>query len=182
MSRPYFVYGLQFRVYRWSLKIDHCDACTTELNVFVAIVRNVGYGSQILAYQLAQNTRSCAVKDAYSRHANEDGVVDEIGNGIDGFVASHASHVEILTEVQLAVVDHVTRVFRYQSIGACDVAVALFGLREWGGRLLCAFKTVGSHLRPHAAEDDYRLTAADALYLTNGGETLDADGVAGLQR
>ena len=149
--------------------------------MLVAVVCDVGNGGQILAYQLPQDARSRAVQDSHARHAYEDGIVDEIGDGVDGLVASHTAHVEVLSEVQFAVVYHLAGVLRYHPVRACDIVVALLGLRELRGGFLGAFQTVGTHLRTHAAEDDHRLTAVDAFNLADGREAFDAHGVAGLQ-
>ena len=96
--------------------------------MLVAEGSDVGNRAQILTYQLSENTRSCAMENTYARHANKDGVVDEIGDGIDSLVASHASDIEILTEVQFAVVYDLTRVARDGAVCACDAAVALLCL------------------------------------------------------
>ena len=150
--------------------------------MLIAVVCDVGNSGQILAYQLAQNTGSRTVQDSHARHAYEDGIVDEIGDGVDSLIASHAAHVEVLTEVQLAVVYHLAGVLRYHPVRACDIVVALFGLRELRGGLLGTFQTVCAHLRTHAAEDDHRLTAIDAFDLADGREAFYAHGVAGFQR
>ena len=78
--------------------------------MLVAEVLYVGNSGQIRANQLAQNACSSTVQDAYARHTDEDGVVDEIGDGVDGFVAAQTPDVDVLMEVQLAVVDDVTRI------------------------------------------------------------------------
>ena len=80
--------------------------------MLVSEVGNIRYGGQILAYQLAQDTCTRAVKNAHPGYAHQNSIVDEISDGIDGFVASHASHIDILFEVQLLVVDHLYRLVR----------------------------------------------------------------------
>ena len=118
---------------------------------------------------------------SHAWHAYEDGIVDEISDSVDGLVASHAPHVEVLSEVQFAVVYHVARILRHHAVRARDIVVALLSLREGSGGLLGAFQTVGTHLRTHAAEDDHSLTAIDAFNLADGGEAFDTDGIAGFQ-
>ena len=75
--------------------------------MLVAVLFDIGNSGQILSYKLPQDTCSCAVKNAYTGHADEYGIIYEIGHGIDGFIASHAAHIKVLPEVQLAVIYHV---------------------------------------------------------------------------
>ena len=52
--------------------------------MLVAEVGNVGYRGQILAYQLTQDAGACAMQNPHPRYAHEDGIVDVIGDGVDG--------------------------------------------------------------------------------------------------
>ena len=50
----------------FSVKVYHRDACSAELYVLVAEATDVGYGAQVLAYQLAKDAVARTVKDAYA--------------------------------------------------------------------------------------------------------------------
>ena len=147
--------------------------------MLVLVVFYVGNGGQILADELAQNTRSSTVQNAYSRHSHKDGIVDEIGDGIDGFVASHAADVDVLLEVQFAVIDDVAGIVRNVGIGACDGGVTLFGLAfllRFGG--FGMLQPLSPHLGLHIAKDDGGHLAVYAFNGSDAGESLDAHGVA----
>lgn len=162
-------------------QIDDCDARSTELHVLVAVVTDVGYGGEILAYELSENARSSTMEYAHSGHSHEDGVVDEIGDSVDGLVASHTTHIDVLLEVEFAVVDDVAGTTRHHGIGASDALIALFGL---GGTLSGSFgmlEALQSHLGLHTTEDDNGLAAIDTVDNADRGESLDADGVALLE-
>ena len=90
--------------YQKLLQIYDGNSCSAELYMLVSEVRNVRYSGQILAYQLAQDSRTCTMKNTYSGYAHQNRIIDKICDGTDGLVASHASHVDILFEVQLSVV------------------------------------------------------------------------------
>lgn len=59
---------------------------------------------KILTDELAEDACARSVEYAYAGHADKNGVVDEIGDGRDGFVAAHAADIEVLLEVEFAVV------------------------------------------------------------------------------
>ena len=44
-------------------------------------------------------TRSCSVKDTHTRHADEDSIINEIGDGLQRFVATHATDINVLLEM-----------------------------------------------------------------------------------
>lgn len=94
------------------VKVYHGDACPAKLYVLVAIGTDIGDGMQVLANQLAQDAAARAVEDAHTRHAHENGIVDEVGDGIDSLIAAHAAHVQILAEIQLARVYRLARLVR----------------------------------------------------------------------
>ena len=54
--------------------VDHRNTRSAKLHMLVFAGLYVGYGAQILAYQLAQNTAAGAVENTYPRHADEDGI------------------------------------------------------------------------------------------------------------
>ena len=146
--------------------------------MLVAEVADVGHGGKVLPYELTQNARACSVQNAYARHANEDGIVDEVGDGIDGLVATYATDIKVLAEVLFTVVDDVARVVRDAAVGAHDVGVACLGLCLLGFRRFGVFQTLGAHLGLHAAEDDCSHLAVDALNGAYALQPLDAHGVA----
>jgi len=88
--------------------IDHGDACSAELHVLVAAGDDGRVGAQVLADELSKDAAARAVKDTHAAHTHEDGIVDEVHHGIDGFIASHAAHVKVLAEAVLALVDGFT--------------------------------------------------------------------------
>ena len=153
------------------LQIDDCDACATKLHVFVGEVRDVGDCGEVLADELAQNAVSLSVKDAHARHSHKDGVVDEIGDGIEGFVASHPSHVEVLMEVLPVGVDGLARL-------AADVVSGEAGVFLCWLAVIGQFQTLQAHLRAHTAKDDSCRFPLDAFYRSHGLQALDADGGA----
>lgn len=67
--------------------------------MFVGKVAHSGNGFQILADKRAQDTRSCSVKDTHTRHADEDSIINEIGDGLQRFVATHATDINVLLEM-----------------------------------------------------------------------------------
>ena len=52
------------------VKIDYCDSGTAKLYMFVGIVADSRYGSQIVADKCTKYSRSCAVKDTYTVHTD----------------------------------------------------------------------------------------------------------------
>ena len=112
------------------------------------------------------------MEDAYSRHADEGGIVDEIHHGIEGFVASHAAHVEVLLEVELLLVDSLAGLSAYGHERARFFALGsrgVFQLLQRGG---------GSQV----AEYHGGVLALYALYLAHGCGALYPHRVAFLQR
>ena len=53
------------------------------------------------------------MKDAHARHTHEYGVVDEVLHGVQRLVTTHSAHVEVLVEVELVLVDGLTRLAAY---------------------------------------------------------------------
>ena len=67
--------------------------------MFVGKVAHSGNGFQILADKRAQDTRSGSVKDTLTLHADEDSIINEIGDGLQRFVATHATDINVLLEM-----------------------------------------------------------------------------------
>lgn len=65
--------------------------------------------SEILAYKCAKNTCSGSMQDTYTAYPDKYGIINEISYGLNGFVTSHASHIDILLEVQLLFVHAILR-------------------------------------------------------------------------
>ena len=153
------------------LKVYHRYSGSAELHVFVAERYDIGHCCEVLADELAQYSRAGTVQYAHAVHANEDGIINEISDGGYRLVATHAAHIEVLLEVQLAVV------YRFARLTAdVDIRLRLLLLG-----LLCPFEPVGTHLCAHVAEDYRRHLAVNTLYLANGGKPLYAHRVAGRQ-
>ena len=86
-------------------KINNRDSCSSELHMLIGEVGDIGNGSQVFTDELSENTRSCAVENTYPADSHQNGVVDEIGDGIDGLVTTHAPHIQILLELTPSLVD-----------------------------------------------------------------------------
>ena len=67
--------------------------------MLVLAARDIRYRLQILAYQLAQDAVALAMQNTYTRHANKYGIVYKVLHSVEGFVATHATHVKVLVEV-----------------------------------------------------------------------------------
>ena len=121
------------------------------------------------------------MQDTYSWHTYEDGIVDEIGNGIDGLIASHPSYVDVLLEIKLTVINHISRIVGYVAVGTCYRGITFFCLGlvlGFGG--IGMFQTFGSHLGLHISEDDGGHLAVNVFNCPHTGQSLDAHGVANL--
>ena len=85
-----------------SVNINDRDTCSSELHVLVAEMADVGHSGKVLADELSQDAGARSVKDSHAWHTSQDSVIDEISDGIDGFIASHTSDIEVLMEVLAA--------------------------------------------------------------------------------
>ena len=88
-------------------EFDDGDADAAELDVFVFEAADVGDGGEVVADELAEDTCTCAVQDSYGGDVGENGVVDEVGDGLYGFVAAHAADVYFMFEMELFFVEGV---------------------------------------------------------------------------
>ena len=84
-----------------SLEIYNRNSRTAKLHMLVLAVRNVRHRLQVLTDELAQNAVALAMQNAHTRHSYKYSVVDEVLHSVQSFVATHATHVEILMEVEL---------------------------------------------------------------------------------
>ena len=111
------------------------------------------------------------MEDAYSRDAEHHRIVDKRAHSPDGLVASHAAHIDVGLEVELALLDGL-------ACGACDIGGRRGGLALGGGSL--DEPLIVDH-DLHGAEYDGGLLAADVLEAPYRGLSLDAHIVAGLR-
>ena len=81
------------------------NACAAELDVLVVIRDNSGDGVQVLANGLPKRSCTCAVQDTDARCVDQQSVVDEVGDSLQGFVGSHAPNVNLLLEVEVFLPD-----------------------------------------------------------------------------
>ncbi len=81
-------------------EIDDGDAGAAEADVFVAEGGDVGVGFQLLADEGLEDAVACAVKDAEARGVELHGVVEEVGDGLQGFVCPHSSYVDLVLEFE----------------------------------------------------------------------------------
>ncbi len=88
-------------MFKIALKINYRNACTAKLYMFIGIMRHIWDTAQILTDELAQNAISLSMKDSNSWHSYQDGIINEILNGIECFIATHTSYIQILVEVGL---------------------------------------------------------------------------------
>lgn len=144
----------------------HSDASPTELYVFVTGVHDGGDGAEILTDELAEGSCASAVKDADAGHTNLCGVVDEMLDGIEGFVTTHPSYVDLLLEMEALLAHGVLRLASEES-DACRRLLFLRWLR--------GYEAINTHRRSHLTKQDCGLLAIDALDDAHGGLTFEAN-------
>ena len=71
---------------------------------------DAGDGREVLSDQLSEDAVACAVKDADAVGTDLDGVVNEVGDGLQRLVATHAAEVDLLAEMQAFLVHGIGRV------------------------------------------------------------------------
>ena len=81
------------------------NACAAELDMLVVVRDNSGDGVQVLANGLPKRSCTCAVQDTDARCVDQQSVVDEVGDSLQGFVGSHAPNVNLLLEVEVFLPD-----------------------------------------------------------------------------
>ena len=148
------------------LDFDDGDAGAAETDVFVAVVGYAADGVEVLADDGAQRAGAGAVEDAHAVLLEEDGVVDEVVDGREGFFGTHTTHIEFGTEVELLLVDGVARLL-------ADEGRYLRG-GDFLGRAIGDFEPVKRHGGGHDAEENTRSLALEGLYDADRGLALDA--------
>ena len=143
------------------------DAVAAELDMLVVIVLDGGNGVQILADKVAQYAVTSAVKDAHSAHAYKGGIINKVHYGLDCFITTHATHIDIGLEGQFSVVYVIMRLLAHIR-GSADF-LDFYGL----GR----FQTVGLDGCSNLAECDCYVILVDRYNLTYLCLTCQTDGV-----
>ena len=146
-------------------EFDDGYACSAEADVFLVEVGDGGHGGKVLADECLEDACACSMEDFHSGRSRYAGVVDEVCEGLDGLIASHASHVELFAEIE----GGGAYVFLGLETdeGGCHVAFA-FG---WLGGCESLCLDVGGDV----AEDYHGFVAAYLLYLTNGVLSFEPD-------
>ena len=127
---------------------------------------------QVLTYELAQNTVALAVQDAHARHSYKYRIVDEVLHSVKSFVATHATHVKILTEVELVRVDSLSCL----TTDGKRCRLCRLGLLD--GML----KPRRLHLRSHVAKHHSCLLALHRLHSAHSCQTTHTHRVARSKR
>ena len=154
------------------LDFDDGDAGAAETDVFVAVVGHATHGVEILADDGAQGAGAGAVEDAHAVLLKENGIVDEVVDGGEGFFGAHAAHVEFGTEMEFLFIDGVARLL-------ADEGRDLRG-GDFLGRAVGDFEAVEGDGGGHNPEEDASGFALEALHHADGGLPLDADVVTHL--
>ena len=110
------------------------------------------------------------MEDAHTAHTHQNGIVDEIGHGVEGFVAAHAAHINVLVELLPSVVYRLAR-----------GAVHRHGGPVFKGGLVGMLQTVGTHLGAHVAEHYSGCLAVGLLNRAYGAQTFYPHTVAHFQ-
>ena len=142
----------------------------TELDMLVVVVLDGGNGVQILAYKVAQNAVTRAMKDAHTTHTNQCGIVNKVHNSLDCLVTPHAANVNIGLESQFAVVNIVVSLLAHICCGA-DI-LNLYGLSRL--QTVCLDRCLDK------AECNGNIALVDRYNLANLGLTGQADRVTNL--
>ena len=146
-----------------------CDASSAKLHVFVAAACYGGIGLQVLADEGAQDAIARAVQYAHSGHAEQHGIVDVVGHGLQGLFASHATHVDVLLEVQAALRDILLCLLAQEGVGTWSLCLLL------ACSLLCRELQLGKFGHgAHHAEGHSNIHTIDLLNGTDGLLALDA--------
>ena len=119
------------------LEVDDGDAGAAEADVLVGKMGHTGDGREVLSDELAEDAVARAVEDADAVGADLDSVVDEVGHGLQGFVATHAAEVDVLVEMQALLMHRVGRLFAEEGGAACRGALQ--------GGLVDALQTLRGH-------------------------------------
>lgn len=160
----------------FSLNLDHCDAGATELDVLVVVVGDAGEGAEVLTDSEAEGAGAGAVEDADLGHGEEDGIVEEVHHGLEGFVGTHASDVDLLLELLAALTHHID--------GSLADGVGQMGIGRTGGFALDlvlgdGFEAADIDVALDETEGYLTLTATDGEDFACGLLAFEADEGAG---
>ena len=125
--------------------------------MFVARIGDGRHCAEVLTDELTEGTCACAVQDADASYADLYGIVDEQLHGVEGLVASHSAHVDILLEME-ALLAHEVLCLAADEGGSRRLLLLL--------RRLCRHETIQADCRSHLSEHYHRMFAVDALYDT----------------
>ena len=146
--------------------------------MLIGIMRHIWNAAQVLTDELAENSIALAMKNSNSWHSYQDGIINEILNGIQCLIATHTSYIQILVEVGLV------GIYRLAGLLAdtirSQVFLALLGLIYVFGCGCGVLQSVEAHLGAHAAENSSGSIAIDALNLSYRSQALDSYGIAHL--
>ena len=132
--------------------------------MLIGIMRHIWNAAQVLPDELSENSVALAVKDSNSWHTYQDGIVNEILNGIQCLIATHTSYIQILMEIGLVGINRLAGLLA-DTIRS-QVFLALFGLIYVFGCGCGVLQSVEAHLGTHAAKNSSGSIAVDALYLS----------------
>ena len=79
--------------------------------MFVVEIFHASHILQILTYQGAQNACASAMQYSHPAYTYQYSIINEIGHCLYGLVTPHATHIDVLLKVQLAVVHRILRLF-----------------------------------------------------------------------
>lgn len=148
------------------------NACAAKLNMLIVGRGNARYGGEVLADDLSQGSCTCAVKDADTRGIDQQGIVYEIGDGLQGFVGSHPANIYLWMEFEMLLPYAVCRLLAYHYGLACFAIHPSFGGEGRG------FQSLNVNQRPHHAKGNSRLLAFNSSNGAYGSLTFDADAIA----
>ena len=69
--------------------------------MLIGIMRHIRHAAQVLTDELSEDSVALAMENSNSWHSYQDGIVNEILNGIQCLIATHTSHIQILMEIGL---------------------------------------------------------------------------------
>ena len=134
--------------------------------MLVTSTANGWNGVEVLTNNLAEGSGACAVEYAYAVGTNLNGIVDIKLNGVERFVAVHATNIYFLPEMQRCLSHEVLCCATNKSCPHCRLF--LFGL-------LSGHKSVHFHRRLHLPEQHRSVLAVDREEAAYGGLTFEAD-------
>lgn len=91
--------------------------------MLIGIMRYIWNAAQVLPDELSENSVALAMKNSNSWHTYQDGIVNEILNGIQCFIATHTSNIQILMEIGLVSINRLAGLL-------ADTIEARFSLRS----------------------------------------------------